>query len=145
MAEGYRVRVLDEVKEVDMPALAAVDPAAPRAAAEIVAKLHRDPWLGQEMRARIRMEVLQTCRKVPFDVAGYTGKPRFRLVYRNDPSDGSIAVVTILAVGEREDLMAYRLAAARAGAAARQRPQGDADDARTEPVAHRRWSGPLGV
>ena len=117
----YGVRVIDEVKTIDMPALAAVDPAAPRAAAEIVRDLHFDPWLGQEMRARRAMEILETCRKVPFDVPGHTGKPRFRLVYRNDPFDGSIAVVTILAVGEREDLAAYRLAAARVGAETRQR------------------------
>ncbi len=116
---GYDVRVLEEVRTIDMPALAAVDPAAPRAAAEIVRDLHSDPWRGQEMRARMRMELLQDCRKVPFDVPGHKGKPRFRLVYRNDPSDGSIAVVTILAVGEREELAAYRQAAARAGAEAR--------------------------
>jgi hypothetical protein len=125
--EGYDVRVLDEVKTVDMPAVAAVDPAAPRAAAEIVRGLHSDPWLGQEMRARTRLEVLEACRKVPFDVPGHQGKPRFRLVYRNDPSDGSIAVVTILAVGEREDLTAYRLAASRAGAEARKRSRGAGD------------------
>jgi hypothetical protein len=119
--EGYAVSVLDEVKTIDMPALAVLDPAAPRAAAEIVRDLHSDPWLGQEMRARTRLEVLETCRKVPFDVPGHQDKPRFRLVYRNDPSDGSIAVVTILAVGAREELAAYRKAASRAGAEARRR------------------------
>jgi hypothetical protein len=48
-------------------------------------------------------------------------KPRFRLVYRNDPSDGSIAVVTVLWVGPRSELKAYRQAAARAGGEERRR------------------------
>jgi hypothetical protein len=68
------------------------------------------------MRERMRLEVLRDCRKVAFDVPGHKGQPRFRLVYRSDPDDGSIAVVTVLAVGERSELAAYRVAAARVGA-----------------------------
>ena len=116
---GYRVEVLDEVRTVDMPALLQVDPELGRAVAEIVRDLHHDPWLGREMRERMRLEVLADCRKVPFDLPSRRGKPRFRLVYRNDPNDGSIAVVCVLAVGPRSDLDAYRRAAARAGARGR--------------------------
>jgi hypothetical protein len=121
MPGRYDVQVLDEVKTVDMPALAKIDPSAPRVAAEIVKRLYTDPWVGQEMRARMRLEVLEHCRKVPFDVPGWKDKPRFRLVYRNDPSDGSIAVVSVLAVGARTDLAAYRDAASRVGAEERKR------------------------
>jgi hypothetical protein len=119
--QRYDVRVLDEVKRIDLPALAEIEPGAVRVVAELVATLYSDPRVGQEMRARMRMEVLEHCRKVPFDVPGYQGKPRFRLVYRNDPSDGSIAVVSVLSVGPRADLTAYRDAAARAGAEERRR------------------------
>jgi hypothetical protein len=120
-AEHYAVDVLDEGKTIDMPALVEIEPAVGKAVAEVVAKLHTDPWLGQEMRARMRLEILEHCRKVPFDVPGWDDKPRFRLVYRNDPSDGSIAVVTVLSVGPRSELKAYRQAAARAGGEERRR------------------------
>jgi hypothetical protein len=63
----------------------------------------------------VRLEVLAGCRKIAFDVPSRRGKPRFRLVYRNSPSDGSIAVVCVLAVGHRSELAAYRRAAARLG------------------------------
>ncbi len=117
----YDVRVLDEVKTIDLPTLAAIEPGTVRVVAEIVAALYSDPWLGQEMRARTRLEILEHCRKVPFDVPSHKGKPRFRLVYRNDPSDGSIAVVNVLSAGTRAELGAYRQAATRAGAEERRR------------------------
>lgn len=113
---SYHVEVLDEVRTIDMPALMEVDPGLGRAVAEIVRDLHVDPWLGREMRERMRLEVLKDCRKIPFDLPSHRGKPRFRLVYRNDLDDGSIAVVSILAAGRRSDLAAYRQAAARVGA-----------------------------
>jgi hypothetical protein len=53
---------------------------------------------------------------VPFDPPSSKGKPRFRLVYRNDPDDGSIAVISVLAIGPRSGLAAYRRAATRLGA-----------------------------
>jgi hypothetical protein len=112
---SHTVAVLDEVKRLDMPELLAIDPRLGRVVAEIVRDLHFDPWLGREMRARRRMEILKDCRKVLFDLPSWKAKPRFRLVYRNDPSDGSIAVVAVLAVGSRSDLEAYRRAATRLG------------------------------
>jgi Txe/YoeB family toxin of Txe-Axe toxin-antitoxin module len=112
---SYPVEVLDEVKHLDMPELVAIDPRLGRVVAEIVRELHADPWLGREMRERRRMEVLKDCRKVLFDLPSRKGKPRFRLVYRNDPSDGSIALIAILAVGPRSDLQAYRRAVTRLG------------------------------
>jgi hypothetical protein len=112
---SYRVEVLDEVKDLDMPALLSIDTRLARVVAEIVAALHSDPWLGNEMRSRVRLEILRDCRKVAFDLPRRKGKPRFRLVYRNLPSDGSIAVVSIVAVAPRSDLEAYRSAATRLG------------------------------
>lgn len=117
---SYSVRVLDEVRQHDLPRLLAIDPRLGRAVAEILAALYTDPWLGVEMRERMRLEVLRDCRKVPFDVPGFKDKPRFRLVYRNDPDDGSIAVITVLSVGPRSELAAYRQAATRAGTQRRQ-------------------------
>ena len=113
---SYRVRVLDEVREHDLPELLAVDPGLGRVVAELVAKLYSDPWLGVEMRERMRLDVLKDCRKVPFDLPTWKDRPRFRLVYRNDPNDGSIAVITVLSVGHRSELAAYRQAATRVGA-----------------------------
>jgi hypothetical protein len=118
---SYRVRVLDEVREHDLPTLLAIDPGLGRVVAELVAALYSDPWLGAEMRERMRLDVLKDCRKVPFDLPTWKGKPRFRLVYRNDPNDGSVAVITVLSVGPRSELAAYRQAATRVGAE-RRRP-----------------------
>ncbi len=118
---GYPVRVLDEVKDYDVPQLVDMEPGLARALAEIVRDLHFDPWLGAEMRERLRLEVLRDCRKVSFDVPSRRAKPRFRMVYRNDPSDGSVAVITVIAAGPRSRLEAYRRAASRLG---RQRRQG---------------------
>lgn len=111
----YPVRVLDEIKDLDVPELLAVDPGLGRVLAKLVRDLHFDPWLGQEMRERLRLEVLKDCRKVSFDLPSRRAKPRFRLVYRNDPSDGSIALITVIAAGPRADLEAYRRAATRLG------------------------------
>jgi hypothetical protein len=117
---SYRVEVLEEVRRLDMPALLAIDRAPGRVVAQIVRDLHFDPWLGAEMRARVRLDVLKGCRKVGFDLPSRRGKPRFRLVYRNRPDDGSIAIVTVLAVGQRSQLEAYRRAATRLGRRRRQ-------------------------
>jgi hypothetical protein len=120
---SYDVRVLADVRELDMPALLAVDPELGRVVAGIVRELKSDPWLGVEMRERMRLAVLADCRKVAFDLPSWRGKPRFRLVYRNDPHDGSIAVVTVVAVGPRSELAAYKQAATRTGAQQREQPQ----------------------
>ena len=112
----YDVRVLNEVRELDIPQLLDLEPELGRVVAGIVKALKSDPWLGVEMRERMRLQVLANCRKVAFDLPTWKGKPRFRLVYRNDPDDGSIAVITIIAVGPRSELAAYREAATRVGA-----------------------------
>lgn len=50
---SYAVEVLDEVKAIDMPKLLDIDRALGRVVAELVRDLH-DPWLGREMRERMR-------------------------------------------------------------------------------------------
>lgn len=75
--------------------------------------LSENPHRGKPLRARLRVGDLRGCRVLAFDREGWAEKPRFRLVYYNDPNDGSIAVVRVIAVGLRAQLAAYKAAAAR--------------------------------
>lgn len=95
--------------------------AAQRAALEVIAELQDNPRLGNPLRERVRVGDLRGLRRVAFDEAGWDGKPRYRLVYRNEPDDGTVYVVAVIAVGEREELAAYRTAADRLRAEARRR------------------------
>jgi hypothetical protein len=47
-------------------------------------------YLGELMGVG-RHPSLATCRRVRFDVPGREGKPRFRLIYINYPTDGAPA------------------------------------------------------
>lgn len=67
------------------------------------------------MRERFILRVLGECHRIRFDRPDWIEKPRYRLVYRNEPSDGAPALARIIAVGTREALAAYRPAAARLG------------------------------
>lgn len=116
----YEVNVLDEVKNEDIPALP--NDAVRGAAAELLAQLYIDPRIGEPMRERFNMAILEDCRKVLFDEPGYEGKPRFRFVFRNEPDDGAVALTTVLSIGPRTDLAAYRQAATRRGRQKRQAP-----------------------
>lgn len=62
------------------------------------------------MRSRLGLQELRECRRIAFDRSDWKGKPRYRLIYRNEPSDGAPHVVAILAATERENLGAYRRA-----------------------------------
>jgi len=75
--------------------------------------LAENPHRGDPLRNRLRIGDLRSCRAVRFDRANQKGKPRYRLVYYNDPDDGSIAVVRVIAVGLRAQLAAYKAASAR--------------------------------
>lgn len=109
----HEVDVWEEVRTQDIPRL---DPDAQRAAVEVVKELYRDPHLGDQTFEEHEIP-LPGCRKVRFDAPDESGKarkqPRYRLIYRNDPSDGSVAVVAIIAIGERNNLIAYRIARSR--------------------------------
>lgn len=116
----YNVSVHDSVRKEDVPALVEGlgpedETALKRELALVIAGLHNDPWIREEMRRRRGFEKLEHCRKVKFDLPRYKGKKRFRLVYRNDPNDGSIAVVSVLVAAKRDNLAAYRLAMKRLG------------------------------
>jgi hypothetical protein len=97
----------------DLAALA--DPELVDAVISLAGELRENPWLGEQMRERFNLRVLGECRRVRFDRPDWEGKPRYRLVYRNEPTDGAPALVRVLAVGSRERLAAYRAAAARIG------------------------------
>ena len=109
---NYAVDVLESVKAEDIPAL-------PRkvqhAAAQLLRELYFDPRIGEPMRERYNLAILRDCRKVSFDEEGHVGKPRYRFVFRNEPDDGAVARTTVLSIGPRQDLHAYRRAAARRG------------------------------
>lgn len=75
--------------------------------------LRENPWLGRELRDRIRVGDLSGLRGIAFDEPGWDEKPRYRVVYRNEPDDGVVEVVAVIAVGLREGLAIYREAAAR--------------------------------
>jgi mRNA-degrading endonuclease RelE of RelBE toxin-antitoxin system len=83
------------------------------AALRVARDLGENPHLGEPLRNRLRIGDLSQCRAVRFDRSGWRAKPRYRLVYYNDPDDGSIAVVRVIAVGLRAQLQAYKEAAAR--------------------------------
>ena len=111
---SYLVSVLSEVRDHDIPALP--DDEVRLAALKAVRELYDDPRIGDPMRERYNLRVLAGCRKVLFDKEDWTDKPRFRLVFRNEPDDGAVARVTVLSIGPRADLAAYKAAAGRLGA-----------------------------
>ena len=110
---SYLVSVLEDVRDQDMPALP--DDDVRLAALQAVRRLYDEPCIGEAMRERYNLRILMGCRKVPFDKKDWKGKPRFRLVLRNEPDDGAVARVTVLSIGPRADLAAYKAAANRVG------------------------------
>lgn len=86
----------------------------------LLVALEQNPYLGREMRVVRGFEVLIDCRSIKFDASGRKGKPRYRLVYRNEPDEGAIAVICVLAVGARKQMTAYKQARARLRARLRQ-------------------------
>jgi hypothetical protein len=91
------------------------------AAVEAILSVQQNPWSGAELRARARIGDLSGLRRVAFDAADWTEKPRYRVVYRNEPDEGAVEVVAVIAVGLRERLAAYKEAAARLHAERRKR------------------------
>ena len=102
--------VFSAIAQQQLRDLAAKQPEVALAALKLARALRDDPYLGDEMRARPRAEGLSDCRRIRFDREGWRGKPRYRLVYRNEPSDGAPHIVAVLSVDVRERLRAYRAA-----------------------------------
>ena len=109
---SYEVKAEPAVSE-DLAELAAEDRDAAREALRLMLALRDDPWLGDELRERYNLRPLRDCRRIGFDRPDWEGKPRYRLVYRNEPSDGAPGLVRVWAVGPRDRLVVYARAAAR--------------------------------
>lgn len=107
-AERHQVEALAEAK-ADANELGE---ALKREVARIVIELHGNPHYGELMGDQ-PPRVLKGCRKVRFDEPIRRGKPRYRFVYRNEPSDGAPATSVILAIGRRDRMIAYAKAARR--------------------------------
>lgn len=82
-------------------------------AARVIVSLQENPWLGAELRERVRIGDLSGLRRVAFDEPDWKEKPRYRVVYRNEPDDAVVEVVAVIAVGLRERLALYKETAAR--------------------------------
>lgn len=77
--------------------------------AELFLECEDNPYAGDLMGKGLHPE-LAGCRRIRFDVPTYKGKPRFRVIYRNVPSDGAPAQCRWLAVGPRAGLRTHRKA-----------------------------------
>lgn len=101
--------VLDDV--ADLTATAAEDEAEAlkRRIAELLVECKGNPFLGELMGPGLHPELVN-CRRVRFDIPTHKGKPRLRLIYRNEPSDGAPAECHWLTVAPRAGLQAHRRA-----------------------------------
>lgn len=81
-----------------------------RVALAVADELRENPWLGKGVRSRLGLVELANCRRVAFDRQDHAAKPRFRLLYRNEPSGGPVHLVAVLSAAPRQDLDAYRRA-----------------------------------
>ena len=57
-------------------------------ALELMLSLREEPRAGNQLRERYNMRVLGGCRSIRFDRTGWQGRPRYRLVFENEPSYG---------------------------------------------------------
>jgi hypothetical protein len=110
-AEGVREDIanLTAASDHDDPARAAQIDALKRRIATLLLECKANPYTGELMGPGRHVE-LADCRRVRFDIPAHRGKPRFRLIYRNEPSDGAPAECRWLAVAPRAGLHAHRRA-----------------------------------
>ena len=107
--------VLDDVRELtaisseDDREYAAEAEALKQRIAGLLVECKGNPFLGELMGPGLHPE-LANCRRVRFDIPSYSGKPRFRLIYRNEPTDGAPAECHWLTVAPRAGLRAHRKA-----------------------------------
>lgn len=78
----------------------------------MIGELKEKPHLGELMGEKPARN-LQGSRKIRFDLPGSNKKPRYRLVYRNHPTDGAAETVVVLAIGRRDRMIAYAKASRR--------------------------------
>lgn len=79
---------------------------------QIIQALKENPHCGELMGDKPPRD-LERSRKIRFDRPDWDKKPRYRLVYRNEPTDGSVQTVAVLAIGRRDRMIAYAKAAGR--------------------------------
>jgi hypothetical protein len=107
--------VLDDVAEVTATAVADDQArkhqaeALKRRIAELLVECKGNPYLGELMGPGLHPELVD-CRRVRFDLPTQKGKPRFRLIYRNQPADGAPAECHWLTIAPRAGLRAHRKA-----------------------------------
>lgn len=77
--------------------------------AELLVECKGNPFIGEPMGPGLHPELAE-CRRVRFDVSTHKGKPRFRLIYRNEPTDGAPAKCRWLTIAPRAGLRAHRKA-----------------------------------
>ncbi|HEX5929570.1 MAG TPA: hypothetical protein VFY48_09270 [Solirubrobacterales bacterium] len=110
-AEG----VLDDVRELTANSsegdrgYAAEAEALKHRIAELLVECKGNPFLGELMGPGLHPE-LAGCRRVRFDIPSFSGKPRFRLIYRNEPADGAPAECRWLSIAPRAGLRAHHKA-----------------------------------
>jgi hypothetical protein len=80
-----------------------------RRIAELLVECQGNPFIGELMGPGLHSELVN-CRRVRFDISTHDGKPRFRLIYRNEPTDGAPAECHWLTVAPRAGLQAHRRA-----------------------------------
>ncbi len=80
-----------------------------RRIAELLVECKDNPFVGELMGRGLHPE-LANCRRVRFDIPTHKAKPRFRLIYRNEPTDGAPAECHWLTVAPRAGLQAHRRA-----------------------------------
>jgi hypothetical protein len=110
-AEGVKEEIaeLTAASDGDDSARRAEIEALKRRIAELFLECEDNPYAGELMGRGLHPE-LADCRRVRFDVESHKGKPRFRLIYRNQPADGAPAECRWLAVGPRAGLRTHRKA-----------------------------------
>lgn len=110
--ERYRVAAEPEVSG-DLRDLATVDGRLVDEAIARMGELRDNPWAGDDLWERYNPHPVEHCPKLRFDLPGWWGKPRYRIVYRHEPLDSASGLVRVWAVGPRSGLVAYARAAAR--------------------------------
>lgn len=97
--------VADDSSEADKDEAEALK----RRIAELLVECKGNPFIGELMGPGLHPE-LANCRRVRFDIPTHTAKPRFRLIYRNEPTDGAPGECHWLTVAPRSGLKAHRRA-----------------------------------
>ena len=116
--------VLNDVAELTTPAVDSDQvgkdeaEALKRRIAELLVECKGNPFIGELMGPE-----LANCRRVRFDIPSHKAKPRFRLIYRNEPTDGAPAECHWLTVAPRAGLQAHRRARQRSNGPNEPRPK----------------------